>query len=272
MSRSPSFKNLFAAALAGLLCGTLGETLLFLEAQARRVESVLAEDFRIVAFLAADLPEAGRKELEGKLGGLPGTREVRFVSRDEALEGLRGQDPELMRSVALLGENPLQSAFEATLAPESIARAPQWADAASELPGVGDIRFKPMQAQAVVQCQFYARFLRLALSLAAFFWLAGSAASLLAALRLREARGVVAGLPARVAMAGIGSAGGMGLVLAAALPLKASPVGWAAPALWSQACLFLIGLLGALAAWDWSGAAGGLAAEPSAPRELAAAP
>jgi hypothetical protein len=225
-----------------------------------------------VAFLAAELPEAGRKELEARLSSLPGTRELRYVSSDEALESLRGQDPELTRSVARLGELALQAAFEAALAPESIARAPQWVDEASRLQGVGDIRYKPMQAQAVVQCQFYARFLRLALSLSAFFWLAGAAACLWAALRLREARGVVEGLAPRLAMSGIGAAGGMGLVLAAALPLKASPAGWAVPAPWSQACLFICGLLGALMAWDWAAGGRGVAGEAVAKRELAAAP
>lgn len=249
--KSPSVKNLFAAALAGLLCGTLGETLLFLEAHTRRIEAVLADDFRIVAFLATELPEAQRKAIGERLRALPGTEEVRFVSRDAALEDLRRQDPEVVRSVALLGENPLQSAFEAALVPEAIARAPQWADAAAQVPGVGDIRFKPLEVHAVAQCQFFNRFLRLALSLSAFFWLAGAAAAIWAAMSLREARGVVEGLPARLGMAGTGAAGGMGLILAAALPLKAAPAGWAAPTDWAQGALFVAGLLGALLAWDW---------------------
>ena len=192
--------------------------------------------------------------LEDKLQALPGTAEVRYVSRDAALDALRKEDPELMKSIALLGENPLQSAFEARLEPESIARASQWADGASKLAGVGDIRFKPMEVQAVVQCQFFVRFLRLALSLSAFFWLAGAAAGLWAALRLKEARGVIEGLPQRLGLAAIGAAGGMGLVLIAALPLKTAPAGWAAPPGWAQAFLFIAGVLGALLAWDWAGA------------------
>lgn len=257
------------AALAGLLCGVIGETLLFLEAQTRRVETVLADDFRIVVFLAGERPQAERDALEGELRSLPGTREVRFVSRDAALDALRREDPELMRSVALLGENPLESAFEAQLEPENISRASQWAEGASRLEGVGDIRFKPLEVQAVVQCQFYTRFLRLALSLSAFFWLTGAAAGLWAALRLREARGVIEGLPSRLGLAAVGAAGGMGLVLIAALPLKTAPAGWAAPALWAQACLFIAGTLGSLLAWDWAGAARAVGDERRRDHELA---
>ncbi|MBI5200859.1 MAG: hypothetical protein HY925_04660 [Elusimicrobia bacterium] len=252
--KAPTVKTLFMAALGGLLCGVVGETLLFLEAQTRRVENVLADDFRIVVFLAGEQPESQRNVLEDKLQALPGTAEVRYVSRDAALDTLRREDPELMKSIALLGENPLQSAFEARLDPESIARASQWADAAAKFPGVGDIRFKPMEVQAVVQCQFFVRFLRLAISLSAFFWLAGAAAGLWAAMKLKEARGVVEGLPPRLGLAAAGTAGGMGLVLIAALPLKTAPAGWAAPAAWAQFCLFIAGVLGALLAWDWSGA------------------
>lgn len=256
------------AALAGLLCGVVGETLLFLEAQARRVETVLADDFRIVLFLSSEPAEAKRKALEERLRALPGTRDVRYVSRDEALESLRRQDPEITRSVALLGENPLQSAFEARLEPESISRASQWADGAGRLDGLADIRFKPLEVQAVVQCQFFVRFLRLAVSLSAFFWLAGAAAGLWAALRLREARGVVEGLPPRLALAAIGAAGGMSLVFVAALPLKTAPAGWASPTASAQAALFVAGVLGALLAWDWSGSSRAEGPERRREREL----
>ncbi|MBI4423196.1 MAG: hypothetical protein HY554_05695, partial [Elusimicrobia bacterium] len=252
MAKSVSMKNLFVAALAGLLCGTIGEALLFLEAQVRRVEAVLAEDFRVVAFLGEELPEAKWKVVEEKLRALPGTSAIAFISRDSALESLRLQDPELAGSVALLGENPLQSSFEIALAPEAVSRAPAWAESASQIAGLGDIRFKPMQVRAVVQCQFYDRFLRLAISLAAFFWLAAAAAALWAAVTFREAQGALEALPPRLGMASVGTACGMGLVLIAALPLRSAPAAWAAPGAAAHACLFLAGALGALFAWDWS--------------------
>lgn len=260
-------KNLFTAALLGLLCGTVGETLLFMEAQTRRVEEALCADFRIVAFLDGQLPEAAVRALEASLLEVPGTAGVRFVSRDESLAALRHQDPEMMRSVALLGENPLESAFEVELHPESVARSSEWAEAAAKLKEVGDIRFKPMEVQAIVQAQFFVRFLRLALSLSGFFWLAGAAAGLWAALSTREARGILDGLPSRAAMAGLGAAAGMGLVLVAALPLRSAPAAWAAPTPLSQALLFGAGLLGAFFAWDW----GTLGEHARAARDLAAA-
>ena len=240
------------AALAGLLCGTAGETLLFLESQARRMEKALAADFRIVVFAAGELREVERGAVEAALRKLPGTAEARFVSREEALETLRRQDPDLVRAVALLGENPLQPAWEVSLVPEDLGMAGMWVEKAARLPKVGDVRFKPMEVQAAVQCQFYARFLRLALSLAAFLWLAGAAASVWAALSWPEARGVLESLPARALLAALGAGGGMGVVFLAALPLRSAAQAWAAPGMAAQAGLFAAGLLGALFAWDWS--------------------
>ena len=239
------------AALAGLLCGTAGETLLFLESQARRMEKALAADFRIVVFAAGELREVERGAVEAALRKLPGTAEARFVSREEALETLRRQDPDLVRAVALLGENPLQPAWEVSLVPEDLGMAGMWVEKAARLPKVGDVRFKPMQVQAAVRCQFYSRFLRLAIGLAAFFWLIGAAAALWAALSWPEARGVVESLPPRLAMAGVGAAGGMAVVFVAALPLKSAPLAWAAPVAQAHWLLFAAGLLGSLFAWDW---------------------
>lgn len=250
--KGASVKSLFAAALAGLLCGTIGETLLFLDAQVRRVEALLVQDFRIVAFLLGELPEPKWRTVEEKLRALPGTFDVRFLSRDGALEALRGQDPELMDAVTLLGENPLNSSFEIALAHDAVGLASAWTTAAARIPEIGDIRFKPMQVRAVVQCQFYSRFLRLAISLAGFFWLAAAAAAVWAALNFREARGALEGLGPRLCMAGIGSAGGMGLVAVAALPLKSAPAAWASPTAAAHACLFAAGLMGALLTWDWA--------------------
>ncbi|MCX5790163.1 MAG: permease-like cell division protein FtsX [Elusimicrobia bacterium] len=249
--RSVSAKNLFVAALAGLLCGTAGETLLFLEAQVRRLERSLADEFRIVLFSAGEMKDAERAGVEALLRKLPGTDQARFISRDESLERLRRQDPELVRAVALLGENPLQSAWEVSLTPEAMGGAGEWAEKAARIPKVGDIRFKPMQVHAAVRCQFYARFLHLALSLLAFFWLAGAAAALWAALSWPEARGVLENLLPRLAMAGVGAAGGMGIVFLATLPLKSSPLAWAAPTEAAQGLLFVAGLFGSLFAWDW---------------------
>ena len=236
--------------LAGLLCGTIGEALLSLDAQVRHLEEVLIADFRVVAFLSEEMAESKWRVAEERLRALPGTREVRFVSRDGALESLREQDPELARSVALLGENPLQSAFEIELAPEAVSRTASWARSAGELPGIGDIRFKPRQVQAVVQCQFYSRFLRLVSSLAAFFWLAGCAAALWKALAEDDGRAGPGGLRARLAAAALSCAAGMGVVLLAALPLRSSPAAWASPYGWSQALLLLVGTLGALLMWQ----------------------
>jgi hypothetical protein len=78
----------------------------------------------------------------------------------------------MMRSVALIGDNPLSGAFELQIGADQIPRMPLWQSALESVPELGEIRYKPLQARSIVQIQFYARFLTLVLSLAGFACLA----------------------------------------------------------------------------------------------------
>src|SRR4051812_48426553 len=153
--------SLFALAAA---VGLAGETLLLAERHCSRLEAALRDDFRVVLFVRASLEEARAKGLEEKLRAQPEVQDARFVSADEALAALKRDDPELAESVALVGDNPLPSAFEVRPAPDALTRLPSWLDGVQRLADWSDLRYKPAQLQAILRLRFYSRVLRLSLS------------------------------------------------------------------------------------------------------------
>lgn len=204
--------RVLAAFLVGLIAGLVGETLLFLERQSAKIESVLVDDFRVVLFLKSD-PEAGRERvLEEQLLGLPGVLEARYVSRRDALAALRRDEPDLVESALLLSDNPLLPAFEVKLDEDSLARVGQWVVEAQDVADWADVRYKSGQVQAALQAQFYRHTINIVLSAAV------CAASLLLLTGLWPAGRVVArrhewesGLSA--AAGGLAGAGLTGLVV-----------------------------------------------------------
>jgi hypothetical protein len=224
--------------IVGLLAGLAGETLLFAQRQCRAVEAGLTEDFRILLFLREEADEGRLKVLEEQLRALPDVEDARAVSREEQLAALRRDDPELVESVALLGENPLTPAFEVRLAEGGVARIAQWLTRAQPLADWADVRYKPAQAQAILQAQFYSRFLDLAMAclvcLAAAMTLAGlwSSRRPTAALQRREAWEAAA-------YAAGGAIAGAAVVCVMVLPMRAAVAFWAWPPAAGQAALLM---------------------------------
>jgi len=244
-------RRLLGLFLAGLAVGLLGEGVLLMRAHCLRAEFLLLEDFRIVAFLASDAGEGRRRLVEEKLRAMPATEEVRYVSPQESLAEIEAEHPDIGRSVALLGDNPLSGAFEAQIRPERLSQLEAWLKAAENIPGIEDILYKPLQAQTIAQVQFYSRFLSLVLSLAACVWAFGVAWVLWASGRWRagerpaaqpQEAGSVGEAIERGLVCGTGVALGAGAVLALALPAASAGLrAW--PAAWLQAWLVLSGAL-----------------------------
>ncbi|MBI3552337.1 MAG: hypothetical protein HY077_07450 [Elusimicrobia bacterium] len=232
--------------LLGLTAGVAGESLLFLERQCESVERALRDDFRVVLFLRKEPEEGKRKILEEELRSLPQVDEVRGITRAEALANLRRADPELVESVVLVGDNPLHSAFEVRLDDAGLLRIEEWISSAQGLADWGDIRYKPSQVEAILQAQFYGRFLGLALSaivcLAAamalgWVWTAG-----------RRARGwgrrELAHCAVHSLLAAAGAALGGGLVFLLVLPMRQLSPWWSWPAAGAQAALLACAAVG----------------------------
>ncbi len=161
MSAARPLRRFGAAYALGSILGLMGASLLFLENSCRSIESSLLEEFRIIAFLKPDLDEGRRLIVEEKLGALPDVAQTRFVSPQQSLDALKKEDPDLAESLALVGENPLPGAFEVRLDPEAVSRVSQWVLEAYGLTELADIRYQPVLVQAILQVQFYSRFLAL---------------------------------------------------------------------------------------------------------------
>lgn len=223
--------KLLLAFLLGLIAGLGGETLLFLQSQTARVAYSLRDDFRVLLFLKGDLDDGRQKVLEEKLRALPDVEDARYVSRREALAALRREDPELVDSIALLGDSPLNPAYEVRLAGSAIGRLPQWLAEAGAVWDWADARYKGAQARAMLQAEFYGHVIDLALSAIVCL------TALLALTALWSGRGQ--GLPpleALLAGAG-GAAAGAALTALMVLPMRVLTPWWSWPSGARQAAL-----------------------------------
>ena len=156
--------HLFLAFAVGLTGGIGGETLLFMQRQCAKIQSVLSDDFRIVLFLKNDLEESRQKIVADQLRGLPEVAYVRGISRQEAMADLRREDPELAESVTFLSDNPLNPAFEVVIKEAGFGNIAHFLAAAQPLADWSDIRYKPAQVRAIFQAQFYKHVIDLALN------------------------------------------------------------------------------------------------------------
>lgn len=233
--------------LFGLVAGLLGEGALLMRAHCLRAEFLLLEDFRLLAFLSGEAGEGRRKLAEERLQALPATDKVRYVSPQESLAEIEADHPDIGRSVALLGDNPLPGVLEVQIRPDRFSGLDGWLKAAGAVPDVTDILYKPLQVQAITQVQFYSRYLSLLLSLAACLWALGlawalwSAGPRLSGTRtpsLAQALGSSGEAAARAAACGGGAFLGAGLSLLLAAPAAAGGLrAWPSP--WLQAVLVL---------------------------------
>ena len=232
---SPRRSQLVFAALLGLAVGVSGETLLFLQRQARVVEQALEQDFRVLLFLRADADDGKLKVLAEQLRALPDVDDVRPVGRQEQLSDLRRDDPELVESVMLVGDNPLTPAFEVRLAEGGIGRVTEWLTRAQSVADFADARYKPAEVQAILQARFYARFIDLALAAAVCALAALVLAGLWAARRAKSLWTRQSGWPA--AASAVAAAVAAALVAALLLPMRGLSAWWDFPGALAQALL-----------------------------------
>lgn len=242
--------RLFFAFLVGSACGLGGATLVLLQLQCARLESVLREDFRVVLFLKNELAEGPGKVLEEKLRALPSVEDVRAVSKREALEQLRREEPDLVASLSFLSDNPLNPAYEVKLGEGALGGLPGWLERAEALTEWADVRYRPAQVEAILQAAVFARFIGVALAalvcMSAFLALAGLWVT-------RGWRGGLSGLTGHLDAASAAGAGGLfgaGVAAAFALPLKSAASGlvWPGPAHFAA-----LALCAAAAGWSLCG-------------------
>lgn len=227
----------------------LSGVLLFMQRQSAGIYRMLKDDFRIVLIIDDKASITSIKEAEDRLKALPGVSSVDFLSKDAGLAFLRQRDPGLVRSVAIIGENPLPELFEVRLDDSVLGDAGAWLEANvlnGKMPVVAGASYKPEQIYAIMQAGFYNRLLTLSLSLVfvvfvlyAFFAEWRALADAISRPRPLAFGWVLSGMAGAVAALGIC----WGLVA----PVKyLSPMWWSYP---SPAALTGLVLCGGLLGW-----------------------
>lgn len=118
--------SLASAATMAICLIVLGIALLIV-LNTNQLVSTLESNVEIVAYVSEEADAAARQGLDERLRSLPGVAEVRFVSKEEALEELKlrfGEESNLAE--ALGGKNPLPDAYRIKMSrPEDVIPAAQ---------------------------------------------------------------------------------------------------------------------------------------------------
>lgn len=155
------YRVVFLTVFAGTL---MAEALLFMRAQVLEISSILKEDFRIVV-VKSDKVKQDSASMEAAFKILPGTAEISFVTRAERLRRLREEDPDLVGTVMNMGGNPLPDTFEVSLEESALGDLRSWVESAWKINGVEDIKYKPLEAYAILHALFYGHYILVALAL-----------------------------------------------------------------------------------------------------------
>lgn len=158
-------KGYRVAFLLAFSAGLLAEMLLFLQAQMREITVLLKEDFRIVV-VRDERSKETTDAVGAALASLKGTEQAVFISRQDRLSRLKADEPELVASVLPPGSNPMPDTWEVIMKEESLGDLNAWTDAAWRVPGVSDIKYKPLEAYAIMHSVFYGHLITLGLALA----------------------------------------------------------------------------------------------------------
>ncbi|MCX5791736.1 MAG: permease-like cell division protein FtsX [Elusimicrobia bacterium] len=160
-------KGYRVAFLVAFSVALLAEMLLFMHAQMREIAMILKEDFRIIV-VHDDKDKAAPGSVEAALSAIAGTAQVSYVSRKDRLARLKAEDPELVASVLVPGLNPMPDTWEVSIKEDVLGDMNSWTSAAWRIPGVADVKYKPLEAYAIMHALFYGHLIRLALALAFF--------------------------------------------------------------------------------------------------------
>ncbi len=156
------YRVVFLTVFAGAL---MAEALLFMRVQVREISLILKEDFRIVV-VKSDKLKQDSAAMEESFKSLPGTAEISFISKAERLRKLREEDPDLVGAVMNMGSNPLPDTFEISLEESALGDLNSWVEAAWKINGVSDIKYKPLEAYAILHALFYGHYILVTLALA----------------------------------------------------------------------------------------------------------
>ncbi|MDK2928030.1 MAG: cell division transport system permease protein [Bacillota bacterium] len=136
-NRLMSLASISTVALSLLILGVF----LLGVANLNHIASTLENQVEVTAYLDDKVSGAAQAELIDQVKGLPGVREARFVSKEEALQRLKEQFGERRDLLAAVEKNnPLRNAVEVrTLTPGDVKPV---VEELKKLPGVAKVSFK----------------------------------------------------------------------------------------------------------------------------------
>ncbi len=136
----------------------LAEVLLFLFSQVKSINLMLKDDFRIV-FVKSEKTKLSTDAIIINLAKLEGVKEVVYIDRKERLKELTEADSDFSEIITLLGRNPIPDTFEIILDEALLGDLESWIADAWKTEGISDIKYKPLEAYAILHTLFYSHFI-----------------------------------------------------------------------------------------------------------------
>ena len=161
-------KGYRAVFMLSMCMGLLFSAIAFMERQSAQIEALLKDDFKLFLVVDEKFPLMEMKNLENKLRSLPNVADIVFVNRAQALDELKATDPELVKSVVPVTENPMPEYFSIKLNDAALEDIGSWLDGnvlKGKMPAIAGVSYKPDQVYAILQATFYRRFLQLVFSM-----------------------------------------------------------------------------------------------------------
>lgn len=148
--------------LTSLLFAVLFECLIFMRSQIMKIEKLLREDFRVVLVLSS----SDKKEtvLE-KVYALKGVKKAEIITSSQTLDRIKQEDKELYYSLSAVGRNPVPDIIEADLEDAALGNLETFSEEAIKIKGVEDVKYKLLEAYAIIHFSFYSNFLSVIISL-----------------------------------------------------------------------------------------------------------
>lgn len=169
---TPVFKGHRRVFLLCFAFALLLQGLVFMYLQSSKVRDLLSADFKILLSLPAKTSSERVEEIGTFLSGSYEALEVRFISSEDGLALVRGQNPQMAKDFVLLGRSPMPEHFEITLRDYAMPNLANWLqlNIKNNFPEV-KIHYKPAAARAIAYSYAVVKFLNvlLALSAAVFF-------------------------------------------------------------------------------------------------------
>ncbi|MCX5783494.1 MAG: hypothetical protein NTW04_03525 [Elusimicrobia bacterium] len=234
-----------AVFLISFCVSLLAMAVVFMKDQAESIHKILSGDFRVLVIMEGNV--SPQDQAENILRVTDGVAATASVSKADSLELVKSRDPELAKSISVVGENPMPEFFEIRVKDSVLYDIGAWLQnniLNGKVPGAAGVFYKPEQVYALQQLSFYRLFLYMVLGL--FFVGFATFALYCEVLGARKISFAVAfpqGI-GKMVSGFAGAAAALGIFWLLIYPIKyLSPIWWSAPLIKWEAAIILEGAL-----------------------------